>query len=65
MKEIAESLEKSLVTAQELKDFLSNIWCESYSDLQQFNEERATLEKNFPAHLMLLNKDEKLWVRKV
>ena len=37
MKEIARMLEERLVTAQELKDFLSHICCESYNDLQHFN----------------------------
>ena len=50
MKEIAKMLEERLVTAQELKDFLSNICCESYNDLQQFNDERQAIEKNFPTY---------------
>ena len=35
MKEIAVALEAKLVCAQELKDFLSNICCESYSNLAE------------------------------
>ena len=35
MKEIAVALEAKLVCAQELKDFLSNICCESYSNLDE------------------------------
>ena len=50
LKEIAEKLERKLITAQELKDFLSNICCESYPDVEQFNRERQMLEEHFPTY---------------
>ena len=45
MKETAQLLEQRLVTAQELKDFLANICCERYENLEKFNDDRASLEK--------------------
>ena len=50
LKEIAEKLEKELVVAQELKDFLSNICCESYPDVEQFKRDRQMLEDQFPTY---------------
>ena len=50
MKEIAEKLQGGLVAAQELKDFVAAISCESYTDLQRFQNERRMLEQNFPAY---------------
>ena len=43
-------LEKKLVQAQELKDFLSNICCESYSDVDDFRANRHFLETSFPTY---------------
>ena len=39
-----------MIAAQELKDFLSNICCESYPDVEQFNRERQMLEEQFPTY---------------
>ena len=50
LKEIAEKLEEGLVQAEELKHFLGEICCERYSDVEQFNLDRASLEKNFPTY---------------
>ena len=50
LKEIAEKLEEGLVRAEELKHFLGQICRESYPDLEQFKNERASLEKNFPTY---------------
>ena len=49
LKEIAEKLKAELVHAFQFKNFSSAICCESYLDVQQFNQERQTLEDNFPA----------------
>ena len=50
LKEIAEKLEEGLVQANDLKHFLGEICCESYPDVQQFNHDRESLEKNFPTY---------------
>ena len=50
LKEIAELLETKLVEAWELKDFLANICCESYTDVEAFRQQRDSLEANFPAY---------------
>ena len=50
MKEIAELLEAKMVQATELKDFLANICCESYSDLEQHIADLTPLESNFPTY---------------
>ena len=50
MREIAQLLEQRLVTAQELKDFLASICCERYENLEQFDNERASLEKSYPTY---------------
>eukprot|EP00959_Pyramimonas_sp_CCMP1952_P150958 3159070-Pyramimonas_sp.AAC.1 len=50
LKEIAEKIEEGLVQAEELKNFLGEICCESYTDVQQFNRDRASLEENFPTY---------------
>ena len=50
MKEIAEKLAQALVEAQELKDFLSSICCESYGDIELFHKERSMLEASFPTY---------------
>ena len=47
MKEIAELLEKRLVSARELKDFLSNISCESYSDVKKSTKNVQHLKRTF------------------
>ena len=49
MKEIARDLQEGLVHASDLKNFLSNICCESYNDPSQFEEERSYIESAFPA----------------
>ena len=50
MQEIADKLQNALVEAQELKDFLAAISCESYSDLQLFQKEQRMLENNYPTY---------------
>ena len=50
LKKIAEDLAAKLVEATELKDSLANICCESYKDVGKFQQERADLEKHFPAY---------------
>ena len=50
MKEIAELLEKALVDAADLKQFLSNICCESYADVEKHQKEMPTLEEHFPTY---------------
>ena len=50
LKEIAEKLKTGLVQAFELKNFTSAICCESYSDLEQFNQQRQELEDNHPTY---------------
>ena len=50
MKEIAELLEKALVDAADLKQFLSNICCESYADVEKHQKEMPTLEERFPTY---------------
>ena len=50
MKEIAELLEAKMVHATDLKDFLANICCESYSDLGQHLADLTPLESNFPTY---------------
>jgi len=50
LKEIAEKLEEGLVRAEELKHFLGQICRVSYPDLEQFKNERESLEKNFPTY---------------
>ena len=50
MKEIAAALEDELVKPGELKDFLANICCESYTDPMQFDAQRSYLEGAFPAY---------------
>ena len=50
MKEIAELLESNLVDIQELKQFLSNICCESYTDREKHLEQVPQLEKHFPTY---------------
>ena len=50
MKEIAEKMQAALVEAQELKDFLAAISCESYTDLPLFHKQRGMLEQNFPTY---------------
>ena len=46
--EIGEKFASKLVVASELKDFLSNICCESYSDLQGHLANVGYLESYFP-----------------
>ena len=48
LQEIAELLEKSLAHADELKDFISNICCTSYPDIEQHEAEMPHLEKQWP-----------------
>ena len=50
LKEIAELLVAKLVEAQELKDFLSNICCETYTDVEQHRSNVPDLEAKFPAY---------------
>ena len=50
MEEIALLLEAMMVHANELKDFLPNICCESYSDLGQHAADLTGLETNFPSY---------------
>ena len=50
LKEIAELLAAKLVEAQELKDFLSNICCETYTDVEQHRSNVPDLEAQFPAY---------------
>ena len=48
--DIAKKIEENPVNAEELKHFLSQIFCERYHDLQQFMSERHRLEKNSPLY---------------
>ena len=50
MVEIAERLEKALVNATDLKNFINHICCTTYPDVDKFEEERAELEKHFPTY---------------
>ena len=50
MAEIAARLEKGLVQASDLKNYINNICCTSYPDVAKFKEERDTLEQNFPRY---------------
>ena len=43
-------LEEKLVAADELKEFLGNIFCECYADLDKHREDLSTLEGNFPMY---------------
>ena len=45
---IAKLLQEGIASAQELKDFLSNICCESYPDLAQYDANIADVEQNWP-----------------
>ena len=48
--DIAKKIEEKTLNAEELKHFLSQIFCERYHDLQQFMSERHRLEKNSPLY---------------
>ena len=48
MVEIAERLEKALVNATDLKNFINHICCTTYPDVDKFEQERAELENIFP-----------------
>ena len=50
MKEIAEMLEKRLVEATELKQFVANICCERYEDAAKHLQDMPTLEANFQTY---------------
>ena len=50
LKKIAEDLAEKLVELTELKDFLANICCESYDDVDKFQQERGDLENHFPTY---------------
>ena len=50
MRGIAELLEKKLVEASELKQFLSNICCGRYADVEQHVSSLPMLEKHFPTY---------------
>ena len=50
MQEIADKLESKLIHAQELKDFLSNICCEQYSNLSAHVANLPYLEKEWPTY---------------
>ena len=50
MKDIATLLEKGFVEAAELKDFLSNITCETYADLPKHVTNLAYLEEHWPTY---------------
>ena len=48
LEEIAQLLQLQLLDANDFKDFLNNLCCETYPDLAQHNAEIATLEKQWP-----------------
>ena len=50
MVEIAERLEQALVNAADLKNYINNICCTTYPDVEKFNEDRDDLEKHFPSY---------------
>ena len=50
MAEIAARLEQGFVSAAELKSYINNICCTAYPDVNQFKDERDTLEKHFPTY---------------
>ena len=45
--DIAKLLQEGIASAQELKDFISNICCESYADLAQYESDIADVEQNW------------------
>ena len=49
LQEIGKRLEAGLLAADDLKNYLSNVCCESYPDVARAMDERSKVEHSFPS----------------
>ena len=50
LSDIAAMIKEHLVSAEAFKIYVDQVRCASYPDVDKFNEERATIEKSWPAY---------------
>ena len=50
LKELAEALKNKLLSVEAYKAYISYVRCAEYPDLEKFNDERAAIEKEWPAY---------------